>query len=603
LTIINHSLKAFLEPLRNRLRSSETTIGVTLSIVVGVGAGFGALIFWKAIEYCSWLFFKGGASAFGFLGDYYVIVLPAIGGLIIGPIIYFFAREARGEGPPEVMEAFSVGRGRIRQRIAVAKVLVSSICIGSGGSVGREGPIIQIGASIGSLVGQRLKLSDEWVKTLLLCGAAGGISATFNAPIAGAFFACEVLQRKFMARNVIFIIISSVAADIISRVFLYTEQRPYVFAAMPDYTLQSPWEILLYVLLGIIIGVVVYAFIKFFYKSDSLFHNLKLPQYLKPALGGLIIGLIGYFYPDIFGVGYGVHYTAGGILTGTGGLDKALMGDLTVGVLLALLALKIIASSVTLGSGGSGGVFAPSLFIGAMLGGAFGIGAHLLFPSVTATTGAYALVGMGAFFGAAVGGPITAIIIVFEITQNYMVILPLIAAVAFSTLVYRRFTSESIYTMRLLERGIDVNQPEETDILKNITIGEVMTQDFPTVSTEMPVTKLVRMLEKTGHHGCPVLSKGDKFYGVVTIHDVEEGLKSGTPHLKVQDIATANPVIAYPDESVYVILRKLGAMDVGRIPVVSRDDPQRLVGVLRRHDIIRAYSKAAAEAKKWRRLV
>ncbi|MEA1958378.1 MAG: chloride channel protein [Chloroflexota bacterium] len=571
-----------------------------LSIVVGIGAGFGAWVFWKLIEYCSWFFFKGGATAFGFMGDYYVIVLPLAGGLILGPIIYFFAREAKGEGPPEVMKAIAADKGRIRQRTAVVKIVASSICIGSGGSVGREGPIAQIGASIGSTIGQRFKLNDEWVKTLLLCGAAGGISATFNAPIAGAFFAFEVLQRKARMRNALFIIISSVAACLIANLVVYTDEHPAPFSLM-TYTLQSPWEILSYMLLGIIAGVTAYGFMKFFYKCDSFINKVKFPSYLKPAAGGLIIGLIGYFYPDIFGVGYGVHYGPGGELLTTGGIDHALMGQLTLGTLLALFALKIIATSITLGSGGSGGIFAPSLFIGAMLGGAFGMISQELVPGITAPVGAYSLVGMGTFFGAAIGGPLTAIFIVFEITRDYAVILPIIAAVAFSTITFNRLSSETMYTTRLQQQGINLHKIEEPDAMKTLTVGDIMTRDFPTVPPDMPIAELAKKLEKTGHHGFPVVDNDGRLYGVVTMTDLEEGLKQQPDDLKVSDIATINPITAYPDQSVHDILLRLGTKDVanvGRIPVVSRNDPLRLLGVLRRHDIIRAYTKTASEAKK-----
>jgi CIC family chloride channel protein len=233
-----------------------------------------------------------------------------------------------------------------------------------------------------------------------------------------------------------------------------------------------------------------------------------------------------------------------------------------------------------------------------MLGGAFGTGANHLFPTITAPTGAYALVGMGAFFGAAVGGPITAIIIVFEITRDYLVILPLIIAVAFSTIIFSRFTGETIYTMRLLKRGVTVSKFDESDMMRGVTVGEMMKQDFPTVSTEMPVTQLIRMLEKTGHHGFPVLNKDGSLYGIVTLSDVESGLRSGTPHLKVSDIATKNPMTAYPDQSIPDVMNKLGVMEVGRIPVVARDDPTKLLGVLSRRDIIRAYQKAIKASRK-----
>lgn len=588
-------LKAIIQPLLDCIQSSETTVGVILSIIVGIGAGFGAWVFWKLIEYCSWFFFKGGATALSPLGKYYVILLPIAGGLIIGPLLYFFAREAKGEGPPEVMKALAVGRGRIRQRIAAFKILASSICIGSGGSVGREGPIVQIGASIGSTVGQRFKLTDEWVKTLVLCGAAGGISATFNAPIAGAFFAFEVLQRKARIRNALYIIISSVAACLIANLIVYTKEHPAPFASV-SYTLQSPWEIISYMLLGIIAGLAVFVFIKFFYKCDSFISNIKFPSYLKPAAGGLIIGLIGYFYPDIFGVGYGTHYGPGGILFTTGGIDSALSGQLAIGMLLTLFALKMVATSITLGSGGSGGIFAPSLFMGAMLGGAFGMVSQHLVPGITAPVGAYSLVGMGAFFGAAVGGPLTAIFIVFEITRDYSVILPIIAAVAFSTLVFNKLSSETMYTTRLLKQGINLRKIEEPDAMKTITIGDIMTRDFPTVPPEMPITDLSVKMESTGHHGFPVVDDRELLFGIVTMTDLEAGLKRGVKDLKVSDIATKNLIIAYPDQTVHDILLKLGSKDtsdIGRIPVVARDNPHRLLGVLRRHDIIRAQIKAA----------
>lgn len=600
---MKHKLGNLFSPAINRIQSSETSVGIILSIVVGIGAGFGAWVFWKLIEYCSWFFFKGGASAFGFLGDYYVIILPVAGGLILGPIIYLFAREAKGEGPPEVMKAIAVGKGRIRQRVAIAKIIASSICIGSGGSVGREGPIVQIGASIGSTVGQRFKLSDEWVKTLLLCGAAGGISATFNAPIAGAFFAFEVLQRKARMRNALYIIISSVAACLVANMFIFTKEHPAPFAFVA-YTLQSPWEIISYMLLGVIAGLAAVFFLKFFYKCDSFISNIRFPSYLKPAAGGLIIGVIGYFYPDIFGVGYGTHYGPGGELLTSGGIDSALMGQLSIGLLLTLFALKIVATSITLGSGGSGGIFAPSLFMGAMLGGAFGLISQELLPGITAPVGAYSLVGMGAFFGAAVGGPLTAIFIVFEITRDYSVILPIIAAVAFSTIVFNKLSSETMYTTRLLKQGINLRQIEQPDAMKTLTVGDIMTRKFPAVPPDMTVADLSRKMSKTGHHGFPVLDNDGRLIGIVTMTDIEAGLRRDTVgesgELKVSDIATKNPITAYPDQTVHDILLRMGAregLDVGRILVVSREDPHQLLGVLRRQDIIKAYIKVASESE------
>ena len=574
-------LGAWLRQIPDFWRTSEMTRGIILIILVGLASGLGAVLFrWMILEFHT-LFFDGGETAFGFLGKYYVIILPALGGLVVGLLIRFLAREAKGHGVPEVMLAVATQKGRIRPRVAAVKSLASAICIGSGGSAGREGPIVQIGSSIGSAVGQWFRLPEDWVRLLVACGAAGGIAATFNAPIAGIFFGLELILRRFTVRNFLFVGLSAIIAAAIATVFL--GQSP-TFTRIPPYIWSSGWELPLYILLGIAAAVVALGFVKALYKCEDIFEAWRFPEYIKPAVGGLAVGLIGLYYPQLFGVGYD-------------GVESAILGEFAIGLLVALCVLKIVATSFTLGSGGSGGVFAPSLFIGAMLGEVFGRGANALFPSIATEPGAFGLVGMGAVFAATAHAPITAILIIFEMTRDYTIILPLMLAVVISTYIARRMSRESIYTLKVLRRGGRIIEGE-MDPLQSITVGEIMTHDFPTVSTEMPVTKLVRMLERTGHHGFPVIDKKKGLYGVVTLTDVEEGLKRNVPHLKVGDIVTRNPVTAYPDQSVRDIMLRLGTMDVGRIPVVSRDDPSQMLGVLRRHDIIRAYHKSVADARK-----
>jgi CIC family chloride channel protein len=584
-----------LRPLWKRLRASDAT-GIALAIIVGLLAGLGAVVFRWLIKDFQRLFFRQGAVWFGSLGNYYVILLPVLGGLLFGPLIYFLAREAKGEGPPEVMEAIAVKGGRIRARVGAIKTIASSICIGSGGSVGREGPIVQIGSSVGSAIGQWLRLSEDWVKTLVLCGAAGGISATFNAPIGGVFFALEVIQRRFIAANLGFVVISSVTADFIAHRFLGTTPS----FSISTYSMASNWEILPYALLGILAGVGSFIFIRFFYRCEDFFASFRLPEYLKPALGGIVIGLIGFYYFDVFGVGYGGSYGVGGLFVREGGVDKALIGEIGLATLLIILTLKMVATSVTLGSGGSGGIFAPSLFMGAMLGGAFGIIVYRLFPTIAVpseaeASGAYALVGMGAFFAATVHGPITAIVMLFEMTRNYDLILPLMTAVIISMLTARAFSRESIYTMELVRRGVDIHREEQADIMRDITVGEVMTRDFPTVLPSMPVSQLMEELHESGHHGFPVADESGNFCGVVTLQDVEAALSRQDTTLTACDIATQSPIVAYPDQSIHDALAQFGGRDVGRIPVVDRDNPKKLLGVLRRHDVIKAYTKAVAK--------
>ncbi|MFC1910931.1 chloride channel protein, partial [Chloroflexota bacterium] len=501
----------------------------------------------------------------------------AIGGLLVGALIYFLAREAKGHGVPEVIEAVALKGGRIRPRVSVVKALASSICIGSGGSVGREGPIVQIGSSFGSAVGQWLKLPDETVKVLVACGAAGGISATFNAPIAGVFFALEVILGRVVTRKFAYVVISSVVADFLAQVFLgNTRAFP-----IPAFGIVSTWELSFYVVLGILAALAALTFTYVLYRCEDLFDSLKMPEYLKPGLGGLAIGAIGLYSADLFGVGYE-------------GITKALSGELVLGMLLVLCLLKIVATSFTLGSGGSGGIFAPSLFIGAMLGTAVGSAFGSLFPSITAPAGAYGVVGMAAVFAGAARAPFSAILIIFEMTHDYAIMLPLMTAVVISTVLSRVLKRESIYTLKLLRRGIDVEQEEMSDVMRNITVKEAMTRDFPTVPTTMRIDQLLNEFRKTGHHGFPVVDKEGRLAGIVTQTDVEHHLSTSTGKNQqtVGDIATKSPFVVYPDQT---LDRVLGATEeeYGRIPVVSRDDARHLLGVLRRHDIIRAYRRKA----------
>jgi len=569
--------------LLDRIRSNELASGLVLSIVVGAIAGLGAVAFRWLISTFQALFFGNGATYLGFLGQYHVILIPAAGGLIVGLLVYFAAREAKGHGVPEVMEAVAIRGGRIRPRVALVKALASSICIGSGGSVGREGPIVQIGSSIGSTVGQWLRLSDDWVRTLVACGAAGGISATFNTPIGGVFFAMEVILGRFLTPRFGFVVISSVVADFVAHVFLGSQPS---FDVIP-YSMVSHWELLPYVLLGVLAALAATVFIRVLYKTEDLFDAWHFPEYLKPVIGGIGIGLIGLYSYDLLGVGYGNVFWVS-----TMSVNQALLGEIALQSLVILLLLKIVATSLTLGSGGSGGVFAPSLFIGAMLGGALGTVAHHFFPALTATSGAYALVGMAAVFAGATRAPFTAIIMLFEMTRDYNIILPLMVAVVISTVISRSLNRETIYTLKLVRRGVDLHQLDQASPLREVTVGEAMTRGFPTVLPQMLVSQLLTKLRDTGYHGFPVVDKDDNLVGMVTVSDIETAMAKGdVSDMAVGDITSKSLVVAYPDEYVHDVFVRLGTREVGRIPVVARNNPKRLLGVLQRQDVLIAYAK------------
>ena len=573
---------SWLDSLIQRFRTTEFAFGTSLAVAVGIIAGLGAVAFRWLINSFNELFFDRGAEVLSFLGQYYVILIPVLGGIIVGALIHFTrARETRGHGVPEVMEAVATRGGRIRSRVAAVKILASSLCIGSGGSVGREGPIVQIGSTIGSTLGQRFGLSQEWIKTLVACGAASGISATFNAPIAGVFFAHEVILGRILTRHFGFVVISSVVASVVAHAFLGDLQS----FSIPTYALNSYWELGLYFMLGAACALAAVIFVRLLYKTEDIFNAIAIPEYVKPALGGVAIGLIGLYNPHLFGVGYD-------------GIEQVLLGEIGLVTLVSLLLLKMLATSVTLGSGGSGGIFAPSLFLGAMLGGVFGDIANRLMPGVVAPSGAYALVGMAAVFSAAARAPITAIIILFEMTRDYAIILPLMLAVVVSTLVAHRLSPESIYTLKLKRRGISLRPQEEVDLLEKVSVQEVMTRDFPTVSTEMTLAQIVDYFTKSKHHGFPVVDKKGNLKGMVTLSDVETRMSSGSEKLTVADIATTTIITAYPDETLHDVVHRLGTSEVGRIPVVDRKNPSRLVGVLRRYDIVKAYAKAMSKPVK-----
>jgi CIC family chloride channel protein len=433
----------------NLTRRSSIAILVVLAITVGVGAGLLTVVFHWLIDNFHVLLFGLGDGLLRFMGKYYIILIPAIGGLLVGPLIHFLAREAKGCGVPEVMEAVALREGVIRPRVMVVKTLAAAFYIGSGGSVGSEGPVVQLGAAVGSVVGQILKVPGEICKVLVGCGAAAGISATFNAPLAGVLFALELILREFSTGTFSLIVISSVLASVTSQVFLGSQPA----FAVPPYSIVHSGELVLYALLGAAAALVATVFSRVLYRTGDIWEEIDfMPPYIKPAIGGLMVGALGVFFPQILGMGFD-------------SIRAALHNQMLPGLLIALVALKIMATALSVGSGGSGGVFAPSLYVGAMLGGAFGSLVHALYPTATGASGAYALVGMGALFAGVTQAPVTAIVMLFELTRDYQIILPLMISCVISAIVAGCLSDETIYTTKLARRGIHLQTKSGTGLL------------------------------------------------------------------------------------------------------------------------------------------
>lgn len=567
---------------------------ISTALLVGIGTGVGAVLFRYLIQGVGWVGYQWVPEVTGRWGKLYVVLVPTLGGLIVGPLIFFFAREAKGHGVPEVMEAVALRGGRIRPIVAVIKSLASSISIGSGGSVGREGPIVQIGSALGSTIGQLLHLSPERVRNLVACGAAAGIAATFNAPIAGVLFALEIILGEFTVRYFSTVVISAVAASVIGRTIFGDAPA---FPIPMEYGLQSLWEFLFYPVMGVVAAVVGFVFVRVLYRAEDLFDEWKgVPEWVKPAIGGVLLGALALAYPQVTGVAwdrvphvFNVGYDV---------IEATLSNQYALGTVLVLLVLKLMATSLTLGSGGSGGVFAPSLFMGAMMGAAVEMVLRSLFPELVAPVGAYALVGMAAVFAATAHAPITAVLILFELTGDYRIILPLMLTVVIATLLAQRLLQgESIYSLKLARRGIVLKRGRDVDIMQGITVGEAMTADVYVVEEDMPLDELERYFERTHAHSFPVVDKEHRLVGIVSITDYEraldqEGVENGRV---VRDIATTGQLmVAYNDEPMGDALQRLAVRAVNKLPVVSRDDPRQIVGVIRRRDIIKAYNIALA---------
>ncbi len=554
---------------------------IIVAIIIGLLAGFAAIGIRFLIKEISFFSFQGAGNLLENILNtswYWILIIPAIGGLLVGPIIYFLAPEAKGHGVPEVMQAILLKGGNIRPRVAFIKAIASSITIGTGGSVGREGPIIQIGSSLGSMVGQFLRVPSKRLKTLVGCGAAAGIAAAFNAPIAGALFAVEIILMDFAIAQFSPIVISSVIATVVSHTF----EGKFAAFMVPKYQLVSPQEIGFYFVLGALAGVVSFLFIKLLYWCEDLFDNkMKLPDYINPAIGGLLIGAVALLFPQIMGVGYDT-------------INNALYGNMIWYVALALIFVKIIATSVTLGSGGSGGIFAPSLFMGAMLGFFFGYGVHALFPEITATPGAYALVAMGGLVAGTTRAPITAIIIVFELTNDYNIILPLMITCIISVILSAKLSRESIYTLKLLMRNIGIREGMEVNIMESLYVKDVYNKEVEPIQESDNFNLVVNKILKGKSTEYPVIDREDKVMGIVSIYDVKDHFfeKEELKYLLIAaDIVNTNFEVLIPESNCHVALDKMSRYDLEGLPVVNSEDGNKLIGYIWRKDIQDAYQK------------
>ncbi len=555
--------------------------------MTGVGAGIGAVIFRELIAGFTLLFtgardYSGSGGApnpyLPGLGPWFIVAVPVLGGLLYGPLIDWFAREARGHGVPEVMLAVAQEGGRIRPRVAVIKSLASAICLGAGGSVGREGPIVQIGSALGSALGQVLRLSETNLRLLVACGAAGGISATFNAPIAGVFFALELILRDFEVRSFGVVVLASVVADVISRAAFGTSS----FLPLPAFEITSAWQYPLFAVLGVVAAGVGLVFIRGLYGAEDIADRLwkGRPEWMRPAVGGILLGLLLLALPQLYGVGYQA-------------LESAVHGGYVLPLLAMLMVGKIVATSLTIAIGGSGGVFAPSLFMGGMLGMAFGDVAAQLAPGLAGAPGAYALVGMGAVFAAAARAPITSVLIMFELTGDYRIILPLMLAIVLAAGLSAIVTDDTIYTLKLRRRGIDILRGRPANFMEVLTVGQAMQRVPAGVPADQTIGEFVDRFVSDGREALPVVDEAGTYRGVVTAQQVEGGMRENALHATAGSLAQRLPTLT-PNESLEQALVLLMRQEVSGLPVVTADG-ERIIGWLTHRDVLRSYAQTVGE--------
>ncbi len=563
------------------------------AVIVGIITGFGAVLFLVATHFFTVYILSGIAGyptiepageprifheMHAYFSPLLLILITTVGGLISGILVYTFAPEAEGHGTDAAIESYHEKNGIIKPIVPIIKMIASAITLGSGGSGGREGPIAQIGAGFASYFATKLNLTKKERRTLLVAGMGAGIGAIFHAPLAGAIFAGEVLYKEVEIESEAFIhtvIASIVAYSVFSFIFGW-----HPLFATPIFHFTNPLELVSYTILAFSVGLFAIFYVKIFYGTRDLFKKIHIKPHFKPAIGGLLVGLIGILAPDAISMGYGP-------------LQKAMVGKLGIETLLSIAFLKVFATSFTISSGGSAGVFGPSMVIGGALGGAIGLLINHISPSLASQPGAFALVGMVGFFSAAANTPFSTIVMVTEMTGNYHLIIPSIWTAGIGYLVAQKWT---IYEKQVKDRKHSKAHYYEyaKDILEEIRVKEIMHSKFTVIYQTTPLYMIYKVLSKSKDDDLIVLDAQGKLVGIISIKSIANLLgNTGLEHFVIaKDLANEHVLTTTLSENIHSLLHRVGFRDINVIPVVERKEPKKVIGIVRRKDIINAYNKA-----------
>ncbi|HUW64530.1 MAG TPA: chloride channel protein [Spirochaetia bacterium] len=572
-----------------RFLSSDQPQLILLANIVGVIAGFLAILYSVLIRFLRDFFVTDGKTILSFAHGYYIILIPVIGGGAIGLLNYYFTRDARSSyGVPGVMESLTMRGGQIRLRTVAARSLAAAICIGCGGAAGKQGSIVQMGLELANMVRRFFKVGEKKLRILAMCGVAAMVAANYNTPLAGIVMVFEVIIGEFNPSYLGLIAIPVVVANFIFTAVMGNGAK---FPA-PVFQAGSLIQLPFYLLIGVATGLLGLVYIKVIINSEVFFQRLfaGTNYFLRPLIGGLGIGIVVFLVPLAFG-------------RGTTGIDLVLAGNLIPSTMLLLIVLKLVNISFTVGAWSTGGGFRAGLFLGTMVGGSMGYLFHNLFPSITNTPASYALIGMGGLFAAAAQAPFTAILFATELTKNYAVILPVAAACATSAYVSRAFSDESIFTARLVRQGLDVENARREDILRNILVRDAMVRDVATLPADLNVKEAFRLANQGAYSGYPVVNGQGRLAGIVTLKTLRNALKEGLHNQPVADVSPQQLAVITGRDTLRDAMIRLNEHDIKRLPVVSREDPHQLVGILTMADIMHAYNEDLAKVAGRNRLL
>ena len=560
----------------------ENTILLVTAALIGLLAGVAIIVFREAVELVHEFVFVQGYELLRIgEGGWRMFLLPLIpmfGMVLLIPLSLLFPGKVNGYGFTRFLRRVNLENGVINAKNIFIKIAATAITIGSGNSAGVEGPIAQIGGALGSQVGQKFRVSGTRIKVYIAAGSAGAIAGIFNAPIAGIFFAAEiVLLGTYEISSFAALVIASAMATVVSRAY-YGEIPAF---PIPDYHMVNPFvEMPLYAIMALILGLLAVVHIRFFYFVRDKFQALPIHAQIKPIIGAFMVGSIGIVFPQVMGDGYEF-------------IELALTGHGIIWLMLALIAMKSIATAITLGSGGAGGVFAPSLFIGAVAGGSFGGIVHYLLPEYTATPGAYATIGIGAFLAASTHAPMTAMFLLFEMTGNYMIIVPIMLTAILATVTASKFYRDSIDTVDFTREGIDIHEGREVAILKSIRVGKALTEEVDFISETANINHLLELfaMAKDSFY-FPVIDHTGRMVGVVSMQDVKTILHDEEQRVcfLVGAICSRDVISMTPDDNLYEAMHLFDVKGLEEIPVVeSKEDPW-VLGMIKRRDVIAAYN-------------